>query len=161
MSGKTLVAYFSASGQTARLARTIADVTGGDLFEIEPEAPYTSADLDWQNKRSRSSVEMGDPSSRPAIASHVDDMVSYDVVFVGFPIWWYTAPTIIESFLEGYDLSGKTVVPFATSGMSGMGDTESTLQKSCSSLTSWKPGRRMSPGESPASVRGWVEGLGL
>lgn len=108
---KTLVAYFSASGSTAQLAKTIAEVTGGDLFEIKPEQPYTSADLNWNEKKSRSSIEMSDPNSRPAIATTVKNMDEYDTVFVGFPIWWYVAPTIINTFLESYDFSGKTGHP--------------------------------------------------
>ena len=129
---KTLVAYFSASGQTAKLAKTLAGVTGGDLFEIAPETAYTAADLDWMDKKSRSTIEMKDPKSRPAIAGKVADMAQYDTVFVGFPIWWYQAPRIIETFLESYDFSGKTVIPFATSGGSGMGKTLEGLKKSCS-----------------------------
>lgn len=156
-----LVAYFSASGETARLARTIASATGGDLFEIVPETPYTAADLDWNDRRSRSSVEMNDPASRPAVASHVADMDVYDAVFVGFPIWWYVAPTIVNTFLEAYDFSGKTVVPFATSGGSGMGGTEAILHACCSPATSWKPGRRLASRASEAEVRRWVESLGL
>ena len=117
---KILVAYFSASGETARLAKTLAGVTGGDLFEIRPQTAYTAADLDWNNAKSRSSVEMNDPKSRPAMAE-TPWLAGYDTVFVGFPIWWYQAPRIIETFLESYDFSGKTVIPFATSGGSGMG----------------------------------------
>ena len=109
---KTLVAYFSASGQTAKLAKTLAGVTGGDLFEIVPETAYTAADLDWMDKKSRSTIEMKDPKSRPAIAGKVADMAQYDTVFVGFPIWWYDLPTPVWSFLEEYDLSGKTIIPF-------------------------------------------------
>ena len=120
---KALVAYFSASGVTAQLAERLAGAVGADLFEIEPEVPYTAADLDWQDKKSRSSVEMGDRASRPAIASRVADMGQYDVVFVGFPVWWYREPSIIDTFMEAYDFSGKTVVPFATSGMSPIGDS--------------------------------------
>ena len=157
----SLVAYFSASGETERLARTIASATGGDLFEIVPETPYTAADLDWNNKRSRSSVEMNDPASRPAVASRVADMDAYDAVFVGFPIRWYVAPTIVSTFLEAYDFSGKTVVPFATSGGSGMGGTEAILHACCSPATSWKPGRRLASRASEDEVRRWVEGLGL
>lgn len=128
---KALVAYFSASGETARLARTIAGVTGGALFEIAPETAYTAADLDWMDKKSRSTLEMNDETSRPAIAGRVEDMAQYDTVFVGFPIWWYQAPRIIETFLESYDFAGKTVLPFATSGGSGMGKTNSVLKPSC------------------------------
>lgn len=158
---KTLIAYFSASGQTEKLARTIADVVNGDLFEIMPEQPYTKADLNWTDRNSRSSVEMKDPNSRPAITNTVAGMNAYDTVFVGFPIWWYVAPTIINTFLESYDFSGKTVIPFATSGGSGMGNTESILMKCCSAKTKWKPGRKMSSRESSASVRTWVESLNL
>ena len=158
---KTLVAYFSASGQTARLAKTIADVTGGDLYEIEPAEKYTSADLNWNDKQSRSTKEMNDASSRPAISGKVADMGQYDTVFVGFPIWWYVAPRIIQTFLESYDFSGKTVVPFATSGGSGMGNTNSVLQKSCSASTKWKDGKRMSSRESASSVQKWVDSLNL
>lgn len=127
--GKTLVAYFSASGITEKTAETLAKTINADLFEIEPETPYTAADLNWTDKNSRSTVEMNDLTSRPAIKSKLDDMGDYDVVFVGFPIWWYVAPTIINTFLESYDFRGKTVVPFATSGGSGMGKTAEVLRK--------------------------------
>ena len=158
---KTLVAYFSASGQTAKLAQTVAGVTVGDLHEIKPELPYTDADLNWMDKKSRSSIEMNDPASRPAIANRVENMDEYDTVFLGFPIWWYVAPTIIHTFLESYDFSGKTVIPFATSGGSGMGKTDSVLQKLCSRETKWKPGKKMSSGESAASVNKWIDSLNL
>lgn len=128
---KKLVAYFSASGVTKRYAEKLANVTGADLFEIKPSVPYTSADLNWQNSNSRSSVEMKNPDSRPEIAEKLSDMDSYDTVFVGFPIWWYVAPTIIDAFLESYDFSGKTVIPFATSGGSEMGKTADVLRKVC------------------------------
>mgnify|MGYP001078910583 CR=1 FL=1 len=128
---KKLVAYFSASGETAKLAKTIAGVVDGDLFEIAPEVPYTAADLDWMDKGSRSTAEMNDDNSRPAIVSKLADMAQYDTVFVGFPIWWYQAPRIIETFLESYDFAGKTVIPFATSGGSGMGKTNSILKAVC------------------------------
>ena len=116
MSQKSLVVYFSCSGVTKKTAELLSDVAGADLFEIRPEVPYTKADLDWMDKKSRSTVEMNDPSSRPAIADKVEHMEQYDTVYVGFPIWWYVAPTIINTFLESYDFSGKTVIPFATSG---------------------------------------------
>ena len=157
---KILVAYFSASGETARLAKTVAEVTGGDLFEIQPEVTYTSADLNWNDKRSRSTVEMNDESSRPAIADEVADMEQYDTVFVGFPIWWYQAPRIIETFLESYNFSGKTVIPFATSGGSGMGRTAEILRKCCPGAAV-DTGKRLSSRESAASVRKWVESLGI
>lgn len=157
---KTLVAYFSASGQTANLAKTLAGVTGGDLFEIVPETAYTAADLDWMDKKSRSTIEMKDPKSRPAIAGKVADMTQYDTVFVGFPIWWYQAPRIIETFLESYDFSGKTVIPFATSGGSGMGKTNEKLAPSC-------PGAKLLHGKvfnsysSKADLSAWIETLSL
>lgn len=128
---KKLVAYFSASGVTARAAKILAQAAGADIYEIKPEIPYTEADLNWMDKKSRSSIEMNDPNSRPAIADKLSDMDEYDVIFVGFPIWWYVAPTIINTFLESYDLKGKTIVPFATSGGSGMGKTNTILKKSC------------------------------
>ena len=128
---KKLVAYFSASGVTAALAKNLAAAIGADLFEIEPVIRYAKADLDWTNKNSRSSVEMNDKSSRPAVAKKLGNMSEYDEVFVGFPIWWYIAPTIVNTFLEGYDLAGKTIIPFATSGGSGMGETNEYLANSC------------------------------
>jgi flavodoxin len=124
---KVLVAYFSCSGVTKKLAQTLAGVVKGDLYEITPAQLYTAADLNWQDKNSRSSVEMRDKSSRPAISGSVKDFAQYDTVFVGFPIWWYVAPTIINTFLESEDFSGKTVIPFATSGGSGVGDTDKYL----------------------------------
>ena len=128
---KKLVAYFSASGVTKSYAERLAKAAGADLFEIKPSVPYTDADLNWQNSNSRSSVEMNNPDSRPEIAEKLSDMSSYDTVFVGFPIWWYVAPTIIDTFLESYDFSGKTIIPFATSGGSGMGKTASILRQVC------------------------------
>ena len=125
---KALVAYFSASGVTEKLAVKLAHGTGTDLFEIQAQEPYTEADLDWQNSRSRSSLEMKDRSSRPVIAGRVEDMAQYDVVFVGFPIWWYREPSIIDTFLEAYDFSGKQIVPFATSGSSGMGESGKNME---------------------------------
>ena len=127
---KTLVAYFSATGTTMEAATRLAKVIHADLHEIVPEVPYTSADLNWNNKNSRSSVEMADKSSRPAVASMVENMAQYDTVFVGFPIWWYIAPTIINTFLEQYDMTGKTIVPFFTSGGSGAGETLKYLKPS-------------------------------
>ena len=127
---KTLVAYFSATGTTMEAATKLAKAIHADLHEIVPEAPYTSGDLNWNNKNSRSSVEMADKSSRPAIANRVENMAQYDTVFVGFPIWWYIAPTIINTFLEQYDMTGKTIVPFFTSGGSGAGETLKYLKPS-------------------------------
>lgn len=128
---RKLVAYFSASGVTAKVAETLSETMGADLFAIEPKVPYTKADLDWMDKNSRSTLEMKDPTSRPEIARVRDNMEEYDTVFVGFPIWWYVAPTIINTFLESYDLTGKTIIPFATSGGSGMGKTNEKLLPSC------------------------------
>ncbi len=127
MGKNVLVAYFSASGRTGRVAAALANAADADLFEIRPQTPYTAADLDWTNKKSRSSLEMSDPSSRPEIKSRVENMGDYGVVFLGFPVWWYTAPTIIKTFLESYDFSGKRVVLFATSGGSGLGKTRDDL----------------------------------
>ena len=155
---KILVAYFSASGETAKLAKTIAGVVGGDLFEIVPKVPYTAADLNWMDKRSRSTAEMNDDNSHPAIASKLADMAQYNTVFVGFPIWWYQAPRIIEAFLESYDFAGKTVIPFATSGGSGMGKTDSILKAVCPAAI-WLPGKRMQSSESAAAVEKWVNTL--
>ena len=124
-----LVAYFSASGVTAKVAKRRSASIGADLFEIVPEELYTKADLNWMNRKSRSSVEMNDRSSRPAITSKVEDMSGYDVVFVGFPVWWYREPSIIDTFMESYDFSGKKVIPFATSGTSGLGDSYKNLQE--------------------------------
>ena len=158
---KTLVAYFSASGETARLARTLAEAARADLFAIEPAQPYTAADLNWNNAASRSSVEMKNPASRPAIARMVENMAQYDTVLVGFPIWWYQAPRIIETFLEAYDFSGKTVVPFATSGGSGLGKTETILQAACSAQTRWKPGMVFSSRASALTLGDWLHSLKL
>ncbi len=127
---KTLVAYFSATGTTMEAATRLAKAIHADLHEIVPEVRYTSADLNWNNKNSRSSVEMADKSSRPAVASKVENMAQYNTVFVGFPIWWYIAPTIINTFLEQYDMTGKTIVPFFTSGGSGAGETLKYLKPS-------------------------------
>ena len=125
---KALVAYFSASGVTAKLAAKLAEAAGADLFEIAAAQPYTKADLNWRDPESRSSVEMNDRSARPEIACSVADMAKYDVVFLGFPIWWYREPSIVDTFLEAYDFSGKTIVPFATSGGSGLGDTAQNIR---------------------------------
>lgn len=130
MSRKVLVAYFSASGVTRKAAEKLATAAGGDLFEIEPEVPYTSADLNWMDKKSRSSIEMSDKSSRPAIVKKPLDLSEYDSIFAGFPIWWYVAPAIINTFLESCDFSGKKIILFATSGGSGFGNTVRELQVS-------------------------------
>ena len=127
---KKLIAYFSPSGNTKAMAEKLAKATGADLFEIKPQTPYTRADLDWTNKNSRSSVEMNDKSYRPQIAQLPNSLANYDTIFIGFPIWWYVAPTIINTFLEAYDFAGKKIVLFATSGGSGFGNTVKELQPS-------------------------------
>mgnify|MGYP005754763207 FL=1 len=142
---KTLVAYFSASGVTARAAREIAEAVGADLYEICPAEPYTDADLNWTDKKSRSTVEMNDTACRPTIAEPVANMEQYDTVFLGFPIWWYVEPRIVDTFLESYDFSGKTVIPFATSGGSGIGKAEKSLQQHCPKA-SWKRGKLVNSG---------------
>ena len=130
---KVLVAYFSASGRTARAAREIAEAVGGELKEIVPALPYSEADLDWTNKGSRSSVEMNDPACRPALAEPPADLAEYDVVFIGFPVWWYVEPRIVDTFLESCDFSGKTIIPFATSGGSGISGAEKSMKSLCPS----------------------------
>ena len=155
MSKKILVAYFSASGVTAKAAWKLSEAAGADLYEIKPKVPYSSADLDWTNKKSRSSVEMNDPIFRPEIAGKLEGMDQYDLVFVGFPIWWYVAPTIINTFLESYDFSGKTIVPFATSGGSSMGNTNEKLAPSCPGAILMK-GKMLSGSLSQEELKAWV-----
>ena len=140
-----LVAYFSASGVTAKAAREIEEAVGGDLYEIVPEQPYTDADLDWTDKSSRSTVEMNDPACRPAIAGAPVDIAKYDEIFVGFPVWWYVEPRIIDTFLEAHDFTGKTVIPFATSGGSGISGAEKSMKAHCPSAD-WKKGRLVNGG---------------
>ena len=156
---KSLVAYFSASGVTGKVAEVLAKAAGADLHEIKPAVPYTSADLNWMDKKSRSSVEMADPSSRPEIANKVENMDQYDTVFVGFPIWWYVAPTIINTFLEQYDFSGKKIVLFATSGGSGFGKTASALKNSVSASAQIVEGRLLNGRVQEAELKDWVKSL--
>jgi len=152
---KVLVAYFSASGTTEGVAKQLAEVTGGDLHKIQPEQPYTDADLNWRDKQSRSTIEMQDKSSRPAITGKLANMKDYEVVYVGFPIWWYTCPTIINTFMESYDFNGKTVIPFATSG-------GSTIEKACKDLkatypkVNWKEGKLLNR-VSKQELEAWVK----
>ena len=146
---KVLVTYFSASGVTAITANKLAKEVDGDLFEIEPKEKYTSADLNWMDKKSRSSVEMNDPASRPEIAKQVENMDMYDTVLVGFPIWWYVEPKIIDTFLDSYDFAGKTVIPFATSGGSGIENVEKNLQKEYPNIN-WGKGKLLN-----GSVKAW------
>ena len=151
---KKLVAYFSASGTTKKVAERLAKAAGADLFEISPAIPYTSADLNWMDKKSRSSVEMNDPDSRPEIAETMPNMADYDTVFIGFPIWWYVAPHIIHTFLESYDFDRKMLVPFATSGGSGMGRTVEELRKLCPNAD-WKAGKLVN-GVSDQALATWA-----
>ena len=153
---RTLVAVFSASGATKRVGEKIAEITGGDFFEIVPKEKYTSADLNYMNKRSRSSVEMNDPSSRPEIAGTVADMASYDTVVIGFPIWWGVAPRIIETFLESYDFSGKTIIPFCTSGGSGVCRSDTALHKNVSGNVKWAKGVQINRPDA-AAIRRMLE----
>ncbi len=153
---KALVAYFSAGGTTAALSEKLADEIGADLYEIAPEVPYTKADLNWMDKKSRSTLEMNDRSARPAIGTRAERMEEYDVVFVGFPIWWYREPSIIDTFMEAYDFTGKTVVPFATSGGSGMGDSSANLQ-ALAKGAKVAEGRRFGRLVSKAELKKWAE----
>ena len=137
---KTLVAYFSASGTTARVAREIARATGADLYEIAPRVAYSAADLDWNDSASRTSLERADDAARPELLSALPNTEDYDTVFVGFPVWWYVEPRIVDTFIEGADLAGKTVVPFATSGGSGIGGAEKRM-RSLRPDAEWKPGK--------------------
>lgn len=154
--GKTLVAYFSASGVTEGVAKTLAEVTGGDLYKIDPEQPYTDADLDWHDSTSRSSVEMKNLSSRPAIKGNgkIENIEQYDTVFVGFPVWWYTAPTIINTFIEANDFNGKVMIPFATSGGSTIDKSADDLAKAYPTLN-WQPGRLLN-GADEKTIRAWL-----
>ena len=151
-SSKTLVAYFSATGTTAKAARSIADITGGELFEIAPQNLYTDADLDWNDKQSRSSVEMNNAQSRPALKAKKADIAGYDVVFIGYPIWWNFAPRIINTFIESHDLKGKVIIPFATSGGSSISNSISELKKSYPNLN-WKEGKLLKIGRASCRER--------
>ena len=156
MAKKVLVAVFSASGTTRAVGEEIAITAGADFYEIVPKEIYTSADLNWMNKKSRSNVEMSDPSARPEISGAVADMASYDTVIVGFPIWWGVAPRIIDTFLESYDFSGKKIIPFCTSGGSGVGKSDIALHKDVSGDVRWAKGRQINrPNE--AEIRRWLD----
>ena len=154
---KTLVAYFSATGTTEAVAKDLAKVTGGILYEIKPEVKYTDADLDWRNKNSRSSIEMQDMNSRPAIVKDLKDAVSYDRIFIGFPVWWYTAPTIINTFIEEYGFEGQTVVFFATSGGSTIDKANKDFEAAYPEIN-WKEGKVLN-GVSKKELKAWVESL--
>ena len=157
--GKKLVAYFSASGTTKKVAENIAGAAGADLYEIAPKVPYTDADLNWMDKKSRSSVEMNDKKYRPELAGRDARIDQYDEIIIGFPIWWYVAPTIINTFLESYDFSGKTVIPFATSGGSGFGETAKRLRTSCAAQ--FVPGKMLNGALTKEALQQWVKGLSL
>ena len=154
-----LVAYFSATGTTARVAEKLADVTGGELYAITPAESYTSADLDWNDKQSRSSVEMNDPKSRPALKGKKENIADYDVVFIGYPIWWDLAPRVVDTFIESHELTGKTVIPFATSGGSTLAGSAAALKKSYPALN-WKEGRLLNRTDEK-TIRTWIEKLGF
>ena len=156
---KVLVAYFSASGTTARVAKNLAEAAGADLYEIKPSVPYTRADLNWNDKKSRSSVEMNDKSFRPPLADKNAGIDVYDTILLGFPIWWYVAPTIINTFLESYDFTGKTIILFATSGGSGFGGTVAGLKGSVSSGAVIREGKLLNGNPSRDSLKRWVESL--
>ena len=157
---KKLVAYFSASGTTASVAKALSEAAEADLYEIRPQTPYTRADLNWQDKKSRSSVEMSDKSSRPPLADQDARIEDYDTIFLGFPIWWYTAPTIIKTFLESYNFTGKTIILFATSGGSGFGQTASDLQGSAAGAVI-RDGKLLNGWQSKESLAAWVNNLTL
>lgn len=158
----TLVAYFSASEAhiTAQVAKTLAEAADADLFEIVPEQIYTAEDLNWKDEKSRSTIEMKDSTARPAVASKVENMAQYNTIYVGFPIWWYTAPRIINTFLEQYDLTGKTIIPFATSGGSDMGKSGEDLQKASAPAANWiLPGKVLNGNPPVDSLKVWIETL--
>lgn len=157
---KILIAYFSATNNTENIANLLNEILDADLYEIVPETPYTSDDLNYNDSSSRSSQEMNDPDARPAISGSVDNMEQYDVIFLGYPIWWGEAPRIINTFLESYDLSGKTIVPFCTSASSPMGSSATSLQGLTGSAT-WLDGQRFSGGASSSEVQSWVDSLNL
>ena len=153
---KTLVAYFSATGVTESVAKDLAEAAGATLYEIKPEVKYTAADLDWRDKMSRSSIEMNDKNSRPAIVKDLEDAESYDVIYIGFPVWWYTAPTIINTFIETYGFEGKTVIFFATSGGSNVSGADRQFQAQYPAIN-WKTGRLLN-GASKKNLQDWVAG---
>ena len=157
---KVLVAYFSATGTTKGVAEHIANGLNADIYEIVPEDPYTDADLNYNDNNSRTTIEMNDPNARPAIFGSVENMEQYDIIFVGYPIWWGEAPRIVSTFMESYDFSGKTIVPFCTSGGSGIGSSASNLERLTSGAT-WLDGRRLNGSDSQDTVMEWVNGLGL
>ena len=157
---KVLVAYFSATGTTKGVAEHIANGLNADIYEIVPEDPYTEADLNYNDNNSLTTIEMNDPNARPAISGSVENMEQYDIIFVGYPIWWGEAPRIVSTFMESYDFSGKTIVPFCTSGGSGIGSSASNLERLTSGAT-WLDGRRLNGSDSQDTVMEWVNSLDL
>lgn len=157
---KILVAYFSATGTTKGVAEHIANGLNADIYEIVPEEAYTDADLDYNDNNSRTTIEMNDPDAHPAISGSVENMEQYDIIFVGYPIWWGEAPRIVSTFMESYDFSGKTIVPFCTSGGSGIGSSASNLERLTSGAT-WLDGRRLNGSDSQDTVMEWVNSLDL
>lgn len=157
---KVLVAYFSATNTTQGIAEHIANGLSADIYEIVPEEPYTDADLNYNDNNSRTTIEMNDPDARPAISGSVEDMEQYDIVFIGYPIWWGEAPRIVSTFVESYDFSGKTIVPFCTSGGSGVGSSATNLEQ-LTDGADWLPGKRLNGSDSQDTVMEWVNGLGL
>lgn len=157
---KVLVAYFSATNTTEGVAEQIANGLNADLYEIVPAEPYTDADLDYNDNNSRSTLEMNNPDARPAISGSVENMEQYDIVFIGYPIWWSEAPRIVSTFVESYDFSGKTIVPFCTSGGSGIGSSASNLEQLTSGAT-WLDGQRLNGSDSQDTIMEWVSSLGL
>ena len=155
---KTLVAYFSATGTTAKVAAGLAEATGATLYEIKPEVRYTDADLDWRNQESRSSLAMKDPACRPAIVKDLQDAASYSTVYIGFPVWWGTAPREINTFLEAYDFSGKTVILFATSGGSALSQANAEFKAGYPALA-WKDGKVLANDSSVEDLKAWVASL--
>lgn len=158
---RKLVAYFSATGVTAKVAELIADAAGADVYQIQPEVPYTAADLNWMDKNSRSSVEMNDKKISPAMVKRNLQVEDYDVVFLGFPIWWYVAPTIINTFLESFDFAGKKIILFATSGGSGFGKTVEELKVSVADDTQIVEGKLLNGKQTLAGVSEWISSLKL
>ena len=158
---KVLVAYFSASGVTGKVAAEIAKAEQAELFEILPEVPYSAEDLDWTDKQSRSTLEMQDPGSRPPIAGRVENMAQYDVIFIGFPVWWGREPSVIDTFLDAHDFTGKTIVPFCTSGGSGIGETAKRMQEIVGAPAVVKEGTRLGGTVSEADLAIWTSELGL
>ncbi len=155
--GKKIVAYFSASGITKTIAQRLSEAVGGELYEIKPQTPYTQADLNWLDKGSRSSVEMADKSCRPPLADSNADIAGADIIYVGFPVWWYREPSVIDTFLDSYDFGGKTIIPFCTSGSSDIGDTYLRMQEIAGGSAKVLPGRRFSANATIAQLREWTE----